>query len=168
MNLYIIRHGLAAELGEQGNYQDSQRPLTEVGRKKVRKIARGLRALEVSFDLILSSPYLRARETAEILAAEFEAREKFKVVEALRPPLNFPALLSTIHQQSAVENLALVGHEPDLSGLISLLLTGETSLALTMKKGGVCALSVWGELRSGRCAQLEWLATPTQLLGIET
>lgn len=159
MNLYLIRHGLAAELGEQGIFQDSQRPLTEAGRKKMRKISRGLRELEVHFDRILTSPYRRARETAEILAEEFKLAAPV-VMEALAPAVEPGFLVAEINQKYLAENLALVGHEPDLTRLISLWLTGGEQLALTMKKGGVCALSVWGELRLGRCAQLEWLAPP--------
>lgn len=166
MRLYLMRHGIAVELGEQGIFQDSQRPLTETGRKKVRKIAKGLGVLEVKFDLLLSSPYLRARETAEILADEFAAGARCQVVDSLAPPLNFPEVISALTQPQRLENLVLVGHEPDISGLISLLLTGETGLGVTLKKGGVCALSIWGELRPGRCAQLEWLATPAQLIGL--
>ena len=66
MNLYIIRHAIAVDAGT-ADFEDSQRPLTDKGRKKMRQIAKGLRSLGVEFDLILSSPYLRTQETAEIL-----------------------------------------------------------------------------------------------------
>lgn len=68
MNLYLIRHAIAVDEGDPEYAQDSLRPLTEKGRKKMRQIARGLRALGAEFDLIVSSPYVRARETAEILS----------------------------------------------------------------------------------------------------
>ena len=71
MNLYIIRHAIAVNEGTDGYESDSERPLTDKGRKKMREIAKGLRNLGVEFDLILSSPYVRARETAEILADVF-------------------------------------------------------------------------------------------------
>jgi phosphohistidine phosphatase len=163
MNLYLIRHGIAADLGPGNLFQDSQRPLTEAGRKKMRGIARGLSALDVNLDLILTSPYLRARETAAILADEFDLKGKLVTNEHLVPEGQLNLLIAEIREKYRVDHLALVGHEPSLSGLISLLLTGETGLAVTMKKGGVCCLSIW-ELISGRCATLEWLSTPAQLI----
>ena len=68
MNLYIIRHAIAVEEGTPEYQEDSQRPLTDKGKKKMVQIAKGIRALNVKFDLVLSSPYVRANETAEILA----------------------------------------------------------------------------------------------------
>ncbi len=75
MNLYIVRHAIAVDEGT-ADFEDSQRPLTDKGRRKMRQIAKGLRALGVEFDLILSSPYLRAQETAEILAECVQDEEK--------------------------------------------------------------------------------------------
>ena len=76
MNIYIIRHAIAVDEGMPEYEKDSERPLTDKGRKKMRQIAKGLRTLGVEIDLILSSPYVRARETAEILASEFKMKKK--------------------------------------------------------------------------------------------
>src|ERR1700751_3425189 len=85
MNLYLLRHGLAVDLGEHGINRDADRPLTAKGKAKLGKIATAMQAIDLSFDLILSSPYLRARQTAEIFADSFNARKRVELSEALTP-----------------------------------------------------------------------------------
>ncbi len=159
MNLYIVRHAIAVEPGTPGYDDDSQRPLTDTGRKKMKKIVKGLRQLEVELDLILTSPYVRARDTAEILASGFKMKKKIAFTDNLIPPGNFDRLIDEIGEKYNVDNLALVGHEPMLSSFISFLMTGNPDAAITLKKGGVCLLSV-DDLRQERRAALQWLLTP--------
>ncbi len=159
MNLYIVRHAIAVEPGTPGYDDDSQRPLTDTGRKKMKKIVKGLRQLEVELDLILTSPYVRARDTAEILASGFKMKKKIAFTDNLIPPGNFDRLIDEISEKYNVDNLALVGHEPMLSSFISFLMTGNPDAAITLKKGGVCLLSV-DDLRQERRAALQWLLTP--------
>jgi len=161
MNLYIIRNGIAADLGGE-IYDDSQRPLTEVGRKKMRSVAEGLEAFGMKLDLILSSPYVRARETAEILAEVFKLKDKLVYSENLMPLGDLGQLIDEVNEKYPVENLVIVGHEPALSSLISLLLSGHPTINITMKKGGVCCLALDKLLFEGGAA-LEWLLTPAQL-----
>jgi len=97
MNIYIIRHAIAVEEGTPGYESDSERPLTDKGRKKMRQIARGLRNIGVEFDLILSSPYVRARETAEILAQVFKVKKKIAFTENLIPFGNPERLIGDIN-----------------------------------------------------------------------
>ncbi len=165
MNLYIIRHAIAAPIDAEGN--DSQRPLTDKGRIKMYRITQGLKKLGETFDLILTSPYLRASQTARILAKRLElGKEKVVPLEALAPGGSVADLVKEISEKySAAGNIAVVGHEPALSGLIALLLSGSPDLSIVMKKGGVCKLSV-ETLQSGRCATLDWLLTPAQLVEI--
>jgi phosphohistidine phosphatase len=163
MNLYIIRHGIAADLGTAGVYKDHQRPLTDVGRKKMRVIARGLRACNVQLNQILSSPYLRARETAKILADEFKMKDRLAFSENLVPIGSADELIAEITQKYPLDSLALVGHEPSLSALISFLLTGQPTASIMMKKGGVCCLTMT-DMRLPGSATLEWLLTPAQLV----
>jgi len=165
MNLYIIRHGIAEELGVHGNQNDSQRELTEKGRAKMIDIAEGLRAFDVELDLILSSPYLRTKETAEIVAKTFKMKDKLVYSENLTPAGDLGNLIDEINEKYPVENLAVVGHEPSLSSLVSLLLSGQPSLNITMKKGGICCLSMEQNLSKGG-AVLEWLLTPHQLISL--
>jgi phosphohistidine phosphatase len=162
MNLFIIRHAIAAEAGSAGFADDSQRPLTEKGRMKMEAVARGLHSLNVNLDLILSSPYLRARETADILADVFKMRARPALNENLTPMGDIERLIGEIKASTSVENLALVGHEPSLSALISMLLAGTPEILVNMKKGGVCCLTL-DNMRKDQ-AMLEWLLTPSQLI----
>jgi phosphohistidine phosphatase len=163
MNLYLLRHGVAAELNARRLASDSDRPLTPEGKRKLRQIARAMQALELSFDLILSSPYLRARQSAEIVAEGFEARKRLHCSENLIPGGSAGALVASLNQlHPTPENILLVGHEPDLSQLVSLLVTGRKDASIVFKKGGLCKLTV-ESLKSGRCATLEWILTGKQL-----
>src|SRR4026207_2510595 len=110
MNIYLIRHAIAVEAGTPEYEQDSERPLTEKGRKKMRQIARGLRTLGVELDLILSSPYVRARETAEILAEVFKMKKKIAFSESLTPAADPALLIPEISEKYSVESIALIGH----------------------------------------------------------
>jgi len=171
MHLYIIRHAIAAQTPPQtksGNpNDDSQRPLTKAGSEKMRQIARGLRNLEEQIDLILSSPYLRAVQTAHILAKTYELKnDRIILSEDLTPTGDQDSLINSINELYAGNtSIALVGHEPSLSRLISSLLSGDPTLPIIMKKGGVCRLSV-ETLRYDRCATLDWLLWPAQLVKI--
>lgn len=161
MNVYIVRHAIAEEPGAK---TDSQRKLTEKGREKMGKVARGLKALGVRLNLILTSPYTRARETAEILADEFRLTGEKMIQSVHLAPDSSPArLVEEIRAHySRVENLALVGHEPFLSELVSLLLAATPDLQVNFRKGGVCALTLESPKADSR-ATLEWLLTPSQL-----
>ncbi len=168
MILYIIRHAIAAQAGSDSSEQeDSQRPLTDEGRKKMRRIAQGLKELGTQIDLILTSPYLRAADTARIVAKKLDVeRDKLIQMENLSPAGQPDQLVDEISKKyGQVENIALVGHEPSLSRLISVLLSGDPALPITLKKGGICQLSV-EKLEYGRCATLEWLLAPAQWVEI--
>lgn len=163
MNLYLLRHGLAVEPGAPEYPKDSDRPLIPKGERKLWKTAQALQELELSFDWILSSPYVRARQTAEIIAEALHLHKKLEISETLTPAGNTRKLIELIHhRQPRPEHVLLVGHEPFLSELISLLVTGEPQAVVIMKKGGLCKLSA-EVLEHGRCAALEWLLTPRQL-----
>ncbi len=165
MFLYIVRHAIATTTSPEGD--DSQRPLTEQGRRKMYRIAQGLRALDLTFDLMMTSPYVRATQTARVLAKRLDlGKDKILVTEALAPSGSVADLVKDITEKAqGLETLALVGHEPYLSRLIALLISGNPDLAITLKKGGACCLSI-ATLQAGRCATLEWLLTPAQLVGI--
>ncbi len=163
MNLYILRHGLAVEPGAPGYAKDADRPLTPKGERKLWQIAEAMETLELSFDLMLSSPYLRARQTADIIAEAFNARKKLEFSETLTPAGSPKRLIEfLLGLKPLPENVLLVGHEPYLSGLISLLVAGDARLWVTLKKGGLCKLNA-ESLKPGRCAVLEWLLTPGQM-----
>ncbi|MBK8781062.1 MAG: phosphohistidine phosphatase SixA [Anaerolineales bacterium] len=163
MNLYIIRHAIAAEEDPSGD--ESQRALTDKGGKKMRQIAKGLRVLGVEFDMILSSPYLRAKETAEILGEVFKIKKQIVYSDNLIPVGDPDLLFGEINEKYSVDSLAIVGHEPYLTTLISLLVGKGTPLDMELKKGGVCRLST-DDLHHSRHATLEWLLTPGVLVEI--
>jgi phosphohistidine phosphatase len=166
MDLYIIRHAIAVDAGTSGYEDDSRRPLTDKGRKKMRQIAKGLRVLGVKFDLILSSPYVRARETAEILAVIFKMKKKIDFSERLIPMAEPQLLIPELNEKYSVNSIALVGHEPHLSALIGVLTTENTPIDITLKKGGVCYLSADDLHHDNHRATLEWLLTPGILMEI--
>jgi phosphohistidine phosphatase len=163
MEIYILRHAIAEDLNQSVRGGDSQRRLTSEGAKKMHSIARGMKAASLSFDLILSSPYLRAKETAEIVAKLLRPVGGLKLSPVLTPdgsPKDLIDLLKKTHSKR--KRIVLVGHEPYLTRLISLLLFGDTGISIDVKKGGLCKLSI-KTLRYGRCATLNYLLTPRQL-----
>jgi|SRR5215207_2862691 phosphohistidine phosphatase len=160
MNLYIVRHAIAVDEGTPGYESDSERPLTDKGRKKMRQIAKGLRNVGVEFDLILSSPYVRARETAEILADIFKMKKKIVYSDNLIPSGNPELLVGEIKEEYSVDSIAMVGHEPHLSTLVGLLTAERAKIDITLKKGGVCYLTADDLHHNDHRATLEWLLTP--------
>jgi phosphohistidine phosphatase len=166
MELCILRHGVAAERGSSEYPSDSQRPLTPDGIKKLRRIVRAMQSLELSFDLILTSPYVRARQTAEIVAEGLGLQRALELSPLLEPGGDLETLIADLaSRKRSVERILVVGHEPMLSSLISLLVSGEDDLEITLKKGGLCKLAIRA-ISPGRCAVLEWLLTPRQLAGV--
>jgi phosphohistidine phosphatase len=163
MNLYLIRHAIAEEESPSG--EDSQRVLTDKGAKKMRNIAKGLKTLGVEFDYIVSSPYLRAQQTAEILGDVFKIKKRVVVSENIAPMGDPNQLLAEINEKYSFNSLAVVGHEPYLSNLVSLLTAGGSPVEMTFKKGGVCYLTT-DDLHHTRKATLEWLLTPGVLVEI--
>lgn len=160
MDLYIIRHAIAVDEANTDYESDSERPLTDKGRKKMRQIAKGLRNLGVEFDLILSSPYVRARETAEILADVFKMKKKLAFSDNLIPLGNPELFIGEINEKYSGMSIALVGHEPHLSALVGLLTAEHAKLDITLKKGGVCYLRADDLHHQDHRATLEWLLTP--------
>ena len=166
MNLYILRHAIALERGVEYHGADADRPLSEKGRKKMLKIARGMKALELSFDVIVSSPFARARETAELAAHELALAGVLEYSPHLESGGDPAKLIADLAGRVPLpENILLVGHEPQLSHLVSVLLCGEASMEIALKKGGLCKLEV-ATLRYARCAALQYLLTPSQLASI--
>jgi phosphohistidine phosphatase len=162
MEIYVLRHGIAVERGTPGYKKDGDRPLTKEGEEKLYQIAQAMLAMDLEFDLILSSPFVRAAKTAQIVASELD--EEVTFTEFLEPDGNALALISQINHEKP-QRVLLVGHEPDLSRLISVLTTGGTSASIELKKGGLCKMSA-DKLTFGQCATLNWLLTPKQLRGL--
>jgi phosphohistidine phosphatase len=163
MNIFILRHGIAVERGTPGFDTDSERPLTTKGKRQLRKSTAAMKRMKLRFDLILSSPYKRAKRTAEIVAEELKLKKRLKFTDTLKyegDPENLAVEMARL--KPAPKNVLLVGHEPYLSRLASLLVSGNGDLAMDLKKGGLCMLET-DDLHAGKCAQLAWLLTPKQM-----
>ena len=143
-SLYLIRHGIAEE---RGNYEDdTQRPLTDEGRKKTRQVAKRLYDLGLRFDLLQTSPLVRAQQTADIFTELFATPVQQSL--ELAPEGNFETWLSWVaewlsqHPQPAKASLGIIGHEPDLTSWAEMLIWGDDKGGLVLKKAGLIGLSL--------------------------
>jgi len=163
MKIHVLRHGIAVMRGEFNVEKDSGRPLTPKGKLQLRQTGATMKKMGLRFDLILSSPYVRAKQTAEIVAESLKLKKRLKFSDALVPDGDSENLIRQLNESKpAPEKVLLVGHEPYSSRLISLLTTGREDLMMDFKKGGLCKLEI-GKLSHGRCGTLVWLLTPKQM-----
>jgi phosphohistidine phosphatase len=166
MDLLMIRHAIAerrAEFGQgPGAAGDELRPLSARGRERMRRAARGLERLVPEVDALATSPLVRARETAEILAERIEGFPAPTLLDGLAPDGRWDDLLAWLREREPGARIAWVGHEPSLSTSASRLLSGLDRSFLTFKKGGVAHLAFDGPPAPG-AADLLWLVTPGQL-----
>lgn len=154
--IYLVRHAIAAERGDEWP-DDTKRPLTERGIDRFTEVVRGLRTLGVSLDEIFTSPLVRARQTADILAAGTAGKPAVKELAALAPdhrPADAVASLARVSRRSRV---ALVGHEPDLGELAAYLIGAQRPLPF--RKGGVCRIDAGG-FDAGQTGSLIWFVPP--------
>jgi phosphohistidine phosphatase len=160
IELYLVRHAVAAERGPK--YPDDRlRPLTPAGTKKFAASIPGLMELDVVIDFVLTSPLVRARDTAILLAAGLKPKPAVSEVEALAPGGRSQAITEAIKTQSKkYRRLALVGHEPDLGELAARLLGARGSIEF--KKGGICLIETDGATPAGP-GTLRWMLTPKAL-----
>jgi len=164
MNLYLLRHGIAVDPSAPGFARDAERPLTPKGKRRLQQIAEAMGVLSISFDVILSSPYVRAKQTAEIVGRSFKRRKQLKFSDELTPGGNPKLLIQHLNDlRPKPKNILLVGHEPYLSKLIALLTTGNTNMEIDLKKGSLCKLEA-ESLSYGRCATLVCLLAPRHLV----
>ena len=138
-HLYLVRHAVAEERGPAWP-DDSQRPLTDEGAKRWRRQASGLAALEARPELILTSPFTRARQTADLLAAAFAKKPKVVELPALQPGVKPRDVLRALDLDGRASSVALVGHEPGLGELAAVLVGFRTPPEF--KNGGVARIDV--------------------------
>ena len=164
MNLYLMRHGIAAAQDDPSVSHDGERPLTAKGIKRIRRAAKGMLRLGISFDSLLTSPLLRARQTAELVAHAFGIEDRLEEISGLAPESTVEHLTLGLTRYQDREHLLLVGHEPLLSNFAGYLLAGQraTKLTLELKKGSLCRIETEA-LAAGAPAKLHWLLTPKQL-----
>ena len=157
--LYLVRHAIAAERGSEWP-DDTRRPLTERGIVRFKEAVKGLRKLGVQIDEIFTSPLVRAKQTAELLAAGLEGKPTVKVLDALAPGHTSASVMTQLAKAAKRRRVALVGHEPDLGELAAHLIGAGRALAF--KQGGVCRIDV-GSLTARRAGTLVWFVTPALL-----
>lgn len=154
--LYLIRHGLAAERGD--NYpDDTKRPLTSDGMQKLRREAKALQALDVTFDVILTSPLVRTRQTAEIIGGAFRNQPPIVNMPSLAPGGAHNAIIEELAKQQRRHRIALVGHEPGLGELAGRLIG--LRRPIEFKKGAMCRIDVAALPPTGP-GRLRWFLTP--------
>jgi phosphohistidine phosphatase len=162
MQIYLVRHAIAAQRDPEEWPDDRDRPLTAKGEQRFRRAANGLAKLVSTVDMVFSSPLERAWRTAVILHDEIGWPDPAGWSQ-LEPDHSPQQVVLALTPHASVGSVALVGHEPGLSELASFLLVGSAAQAnLQMKKGGVALLSVDGAPHAGT-AVLEWLLTPKVL-----
>jgi phosphohistidine phosphatase len=157
--IYFVRHAIAEDRG-QDYPDDSLRPLTSKGIARFRKVARRLAALDVSVDVILSSPFTRARQTADILAEALDRHPDVVETHAMEPEADFDSLRAALEPHRKAAAIALVGHNPSVGEFAARLIGLRTPIEF--KKGGVCRIDV-DSLPPAGPGRLRWLAIPRML-----
>lgn len=161
MRLLLVRHAIALDAREFAG-RDAERPLTEDGRRRFERGARALAAQVPDLALVLSSPYVRARQTAEVLLDAFDAAPRRDELDALTPDGDPRETVAALARHRDLPAVALVGHEPSLSALEALLLVGRERSFAVFKKGGAALLD-WIPASAPGSAALVWHLTAGQL-----
>jgi phosphohistidine phosphatase len=159
LELYLIRHGVAAQRGEDWP-DDSKRPLTNDGIAKLRKEARGLEALGAAIGQIVASPLVRTRQTADVIAETLKSKPSVATSDALAPAGTPAAVIQELTKYARKGSVALVGHEPNLGELAAHLIGARH--AFEFKKGAVCRID-FEVLPPKGVGQLRWFVTPKML-----
>lgn len=161
MKLYLIRHGDAYEFGDPRWPNDEERPLSPRGEEDARRVALALARLVSGVDQVVSSPILRAKQTAEIVCAELGWPDPLLIEEIAGGPPD--QMLAALTPWNDTNTLAAVGHAPAFPIWASYLITGRDDRELIdMKKGAALCLSFEGALEAG-AGVLEWLIVPKAL-----
>lgn len=167
MKIVLFRHGIAEdrEIFVRTGLPDSERPLTRKGEQKTRRVTAGLVNVLVSVEVIGTSPYTRARQTADIVAracADAGRMPEPGVVDAMQPGGDPLEICRWLADKDAEATAVLVGHEPDLSQLAAWLTSGEPGGFMRFKKAGACLIEFPSRPRQGG-GELLWLMPPAVL-----
>lgn len=140
MEIYLLRHAIAVPRGTPG-YPNDDRPLTAEGIEKMRDAAKGIARVVSGFDVILTSPLIRARETASIAAEATQNLDRIEICEHLLPESDIFEIHTCLLKFRDKDRVMLVGHEPSMSAFASILLGGKTSI-IEFKKGSLCRIDI--------------------------
>ena len=161
--LYFIRHGVAEERGDAWP-DDAKRPLTDEGMSRLRKAARALARFGLSLDVVLTSPLVRARQTAELVAGGLDPRPSLVNVDSLAPDGTYAAVIADLEKHARKSRIALVGHEPMIGELAARLIGSRHPIEF--KKGAVCRIDL-EDLPPAGPGELRWLLTPKILRALK-
>ena len=159
LELYLIRHGVAAERGDDFP-DDSKRPLTNAGISRLKKEAKALDALGVAFDHIIVSPLVRTKKTADVFAELLKSKPSVSQSDALAPAGTSTAVIQELAKHMKKGRIALVGHEPNLGELAGRLIGAR--MPLEFKKGAICRIDFEVFPPKG-IGQFRWFVTPRML-----
>ena len=159
LELYLIRHGVAAERGDDYP-DDSKRPLTSGGISRLRKEAKALDEMEIGFDHIITSPLVRTRQTADVFAELLKSKPSVSQSDALAPAGTPAAVMQELGKYLKKGRIALVGHEPNIGELAARLIGARTPMEF--KKGAICRIDFDVPPPKGM-GQLRWFVTPRML-----
>ena len=155
MELYFLRHASAGE-SVANPKKDEKRSLDEEGVLQTRYIGRMLAQLDIQLDLIISSPLVRAMQTASIAANELAYEGKIELGLALRPEAKFEDFREMLKRHAKADSVMVVGHNPSLSEFLGRLVGNPAAPAnIELKKGAVARVEV-----RGKSARLLWMITP--------
>jgi phosphohistidine phosphatase len=161
MHLYIVRHGIAVDREDPKCPPDPERYLTEEGVEKTKQVAKGVAALAASADLLLTSPYVRATQTAEIFAAALDyAKQKIRRTDLLLPGADPSLLFRELAKDKQSSSVFLFGHAPQLDDIIATALGSKRHIT-SLKKAGVALIEL--KRISPPIGMVIWLATPKLL-----
>lgn len=161
MEIYVVRHGIAIDREDPKCPPDPERYLTEEGVEKTKRVAAGVAALSATADVLLSSPYVRAMQTAEIFATALDyPKQKIRQTDLLLPGAEPTLLFRELAKDKHHSTLFIFGHAPQLDDVIATAL-GSKHHMTSLKKAGVALLEL--KRVSPPNGQLVWLATPKLL-----
>jgi phosphohistidine phosphatase len=160
MRVYLLRHGPAGSRDPSRWPDDAARPLSPRGRERTEEAVRGLARLEPAPTVILTSPLVRAEQTAKLLRQAYDGRKvSLESLDALAPGGSYRAVLQRLVSLGTNDAVFLVGHEPDLGKLAGVLSFGAPASSLPLKKAGAVAVAFDGEVRAG-AGRLRWFLPP--------
>jgi len=161
MKIYLVRHGIAVEGLVRGISRDSERPLTDEGVSETQMVARALKGLGVRADVVVSSPLVRAKQTADIINSEVGG--EMATTDSLSPGVTNASVYKFLKKFDKAQEIFLVGHEPDMGELVKDIIGAGFEFTLPFEKAAVCCIEA-ADLPATMPGTLKWLVTP-KILG---
>jgi len=163
MEIYFLRHANAGE-PKLSRAKDEQRPLDDLGIEQCHAVGRALSALDLELDVLISSPLLRARQTAAIVAEELGHKDEIVLDEALRPEAGYEKFEELLARHKDSDAIMVVGHNPSQTEFLNQLVSGSATEAIELKK---CAVARVDKKESSQPATLKWLMPPKVVRAIQ-